>query len=247
MKKTLYQILGVDPKATQGEIEAAYIERIDELKFATLQDPNKLRVLQQSKEILTDPNQRATYDASISLGAAGASEPEPRTEGAPSAGRLWKWITAGVILIVAGIWWGRHGSAPPAPQVSVPVAAVAPVSPAQAPPVETTAPTAQKDAPASTPLMPAPTPEASTSPVAGEWSCEDALTGHTSKYTFQPNGSLAMATSNGQSLDFKYELEGSALKVTDAMTARVFAIEELTARKMILNLGSAGQRVVCRR
>jgi hypothetical protein len=203
-------------------------------------------VLQQSKEILTDPNQRATYDASISLGAAGATQPEPRLEEAPAAGRLGKWIIAGVVLIVAGIWWGRHGSAPPAPQVSVP-AVVTPVSPAQAPPVETTVPPAQKDAPADAPLMPPPVAETSTSPVAGEWSCEDALTGHISKYTFQQNGSLAMATSNGQSLDFKYELEGSALKVTDSTTARVFAIEELTARKMILNLGSAGQRVVCRR
>ena len=55
MKKTLYQILGVDPKASVQDIEAAYIARIDELKFATLQDPNKLRVLQQSKVLLTDP------------------------------------------------------------------------------------------------------------------------------------------------------------------------------------------------
>ena len=65
MKKTLYQILGVDPKASREEIEAAYNARIDELKSATLQDPNKLRVLQQSKEILSDANRRAAYDASL--------------------------------------------------------------------------------------------------------------------------------------------------------------------------------------
>ena len=33
MKKTLYQILGVDPKASQEEIEAAYNARIDELSI----------------------------------------------------------------------------------------------------------------------------------------------------------------------------------------------------------------------
>jgi hypothetical protein len=249
MKKTLYQILGVDPKASKSEIEAAYSARIDELKFATLQDPNKLRVLQQSKDILSDPNQRATYDASISLG--GAPEPawEPRAVEPSFLGRWGRWIAAGVLLIVAGIWWARHGSAPPLPparQVPVPAAST-PASPAQVLPIETAALPAPKDAPANAPLVPAPAAETPTSPLAGVWSCEDALTGHTSKYTFQQDGSLTMATSNGQLLDFKYELEGTALKVTDSAAARVFSVEELAARKMILNLGGAGQRVVCKR
>jgi DnaJ-like protein len=245
MKKTLYQILGVDSRATRDEIEAAYRQRIDELKFATLQDPNKLRVLQQSKEILTDPNQRATYDASISPGSKAAPGPEPHTEESRSTRRPWQW-TAVTLVIVAAIGWGRHGSAPPLPpSAQVPVrTAATPSSPAQAPPVET-APA--KEAPSAAPPVGAPAAQTSSSPLAGEWSCEDALTGHSSKYNFQQNGSLFMATSNGQLLDFKYELEGSALKVTDATASRVFALEELTARKMILNLGGPGQRVVCRR
>ena len=79
MKKTLYQILGVDPGASLPEIEAAYNARIDELKFATIQDPNKLRVLQQSKAMLVDPARPATYAASISstgppAGDAGAED-----------------------------------------------------------------------------------------------------------------------------------------------------------------------------
>jgi hypothetical protein len=133
MKKTLYQILGVDPKASQQEIEAAYIARIDELKFATLQDPNKLRVLQQSKEILSDANQRATYDASIAVRAS----PEPRVieeEPEPTVLEQWgKWIAAGVIVIAAGLWWANHRVAPPAPRPATPATPQAgsqPASPA---------------------------------------------------------------------------------------------------------------------
>ena len=42
MKKTLYQILGVNPKASAEEIAAAYDERVQELIFATIQDPNTI-------------------------------------------------------------------------------------------------------------------------------------------------------------------------------------------------------------
>src|SRR5260221_8582463 len=101
MKKTLYQILGVDPKASAQDIEAAYIARIDELKYATLQDPNKLRVLQQSKEILSDPSQRATYDASLSRPEASPiSRPIAAPDPEPSFLQQWgKWIAAVVVVI----------------------------------------------------------------------------------------------------------------------------------------------------
>ena len=65
MKKTLYQILGVDPKASAQDIAAAYSMRLEEYKVATIRDPNKLVVLQQAKEILTDATQRAAYDVSL--------------------------------------------------------------------------------------------------------------------------------------------------------------------------------------
>ena len=85
------------------------------------------------------------------------------------------------------------------------------------------------------------------SPVMGEWSCTDAITGHASKYNFQQNGALSIASSDGQTLDYKYELDGKVLKVTDPKQTSTFAIEELVARKMILNTGAGGQRVVCKR
>ena len=249
MKKTLYQILGVDPKASQQEIEAAYIARIDELKFATLQDPNKLRVLQQSKEILSDANQRATYDASIAVRAT----PEPRVmeeEPEPTVLEQWgKWIAAGVIVLAAGLWWANHRVAPPPPKPATPAtpqasASPEPASPAPPPAVQTAEPAAQTNAAAVVAVPPAAAP---VSAVMGEWSCDDAITGHTSKYSFKQDSALDIVTTDGQTREYKYELEGKSLKVVDGKKSSTFTIEEMAARKIILNTGGGGQRVVCKR
>ena len=211
MKKTLYQILGVDPKASQEEIEAAYNARIDELKSATLQDPNKLRVLQQSMEILADANRRAAYDASLVVRAAPAQRATQVKEPEPTFLQQWgTWIGAGLAVIMVGIWWGDHGATPPPQKLP--------------PPTETAA-----------------------SRVMGEWSCADAITGRTSRYNFRQNGALSIAGSDGQAGTYKYELDGKTLKVADPGRTSTIAIEELVARKMILNTGTGGQRVVCTR
>ena len=250
MKKTLYQILGVDPKASQQEIEAAYIARIDELKFATLQDPNKLRVLQQSKEILSDANQRATYDASIAVRAS----PEPRVieeEPEPTVLEQWgKWIAAGVIVIAAGLWWANHRVAPPPPKPATPAtpqaaAGTQPASPAPPPAVQTVESAAQTNA--ANAVVDVPPAAAPVSAVMGEWSCDDAITGHTSKYSFKQDSALDIVTSDGQTREYKYELEGKSLKVVDGKKSSTFTIEEMVARKIILNTGTGGQRVVCKR
>jgi hypothetical protein len=261
MKNTLYQILGVDPKASLQQIEAAYAMRLEELKVATIRDPNKLIVLQQCREILCDANQRATYDASIAVRAS----PEPALAEEPESTfvqRWGKWIAAALVVIVAGLLWAKHGSPPPAQKA--PLQAVAPNTPASPAPPEpaanvpaaVTAPAAAVAQPvANVPAIvsapaavvasqPAETP---VSPVAGEWSCDDAITGHTSKYNFQKGGELSIATSDGQHQDLKYELDGSSLKIADSKQTSVDAIEELGPRKMILNTGAGGRRLVCKR
>ncbi|MBC8006611.1 MAG: hypothetical protein H7X76_01020 [Prolixibacteraceae bacterium] len=84
-------------------------------------------------------------------------------------------------------------------------------------------------------------------PVLGEWSCTDAISGRTSKYNFQQDGVLGIASGDGQSQTFKYELSGKVLTLTDSKQASALAIEEMVARKMILNTGADGRRVVCHR
>jgi hypothetical protein len=252
MKNTLYQILGVEPKASMQEIEAGYNARIEELKFATLQDPNKLRILQQSKEILTDANRRAAYDASLSVRVAPTQhamqqEDEPETTFLQQWG---KWFAAGGAVIIVGIWWANHGTTTPPQKLPPPKAitqALEPSAPAAAPESEPAAPVAAPTNVAPVAVAVAPANESAASPVMGEWSCADAITGRNSKYNFQQNGALSITASDGQVLDYKYELDGVALKITDPKQTSTFAIEELVARKMILNTGAGGQRVVCTR
>ena len=241
MKKTLYQILGVDPKASVHDIEAAYSRRLEEMKVATIQDSNKLVVLQQSKAILTDPAQRATYDASISVSqapAASAAKEEPES----SFLRQWgKWIAAGVVLIGLFVLWPKRMAIPPPQQPAKQIASrpVEPVpQPAQPAVPRNVAP------PATSAEPPANLPE---NPVQGEWSCTDAISGRTSKYNFQQDAILRIAASDGQIADFNYELSGKVLTLTDAKQVSTLSIEELVARKMILNTGADGRRLVCKR
>jgi hypothetical protein len=241
MKQTLYQILGVDPKASAQEIEAAYIARIDELKFATLQDPNKLRVLQQSKEILADPAQRATYDASISRPEALATAPIAPEPPEPSFLRQWgKWVAAAVILIGLFVLWPKRVATPPPP-------AAKQTAPRRVEPVPQSAQPAAPNSAAPSVTSAEPPAAVPDSPVLGEWLCTDAISGRASKYNFQQDAVLRIASSDGAIADYKYELAGKSLTLTDPKQVSMLAVEELTTRKMILNAGAEGRRVVCQR
>lgn len=236
MKKSLYQILGVDPKASTQEIEAAYNARIDELKSATLQDPNKLRVLQQSKAVLVDAAQRATYDASIATGATPAAGADEREPPSPLVRHRAKWMAAAVILAALFLFWPRRAVPPPLPPVK-PVATM-PAEPApQAAAPDNAAPVVSAEPPPALPV----------NPLQGEWSCTDAISGRGSKYNFQQDGILRISAGEGQATDYRYELSGKTLTLADTSQASTLEVEELTTRKMILNTGAEGRRVVCRR
>ena len=240
MKKTLYEILGVDPKATAQEIDAAYIARIDELKIATMQDSNKLRVLQQSKEILSDAIQRTTYDASLAKPespASAVSQDEP----ALSFLHKWgKWIAAVVVLVGLFVLWPKRAAVPPPPPPAKRVAAEPAPPPQLAPPVPAT------NAASAVSAEP-PTLEVPANPIAGEWSCTDAISGRTSRYNFQRDAILKIAASDGQVTESKYELAGKTLTLTDTAKVVTLTAEEMTTRKMILNTGAEGRRIVCTR
>lgn len=244
MKKTLYQILGVDPQASAQEIEAAYNTRIDELKFATMQDPNKLRVLQQSKAVLSDPVQRAAYDASISRQERPALA-TPDGEPERTLIQQWgKWIAAGAVLIGLFVLWPKHVATPP-PQPAKPVTSMT-VQPAP-PSVQPAAEPAVVNNAAAPAVSVEPPGDLRENPVTGQWSCTDAISGRTSTYNFQQDGALRVASNEEQIKDFRYTLSGKTLTLTDPQQTSTLAIEELTVRKMILNTGAEGRRLVCRR
>jgi len=113
IKKTLYQILGVEPTASAEEIAAAYAERLAEVRAAAANDPNALVLLRQANEILSDSNQRSAYDASI----IARSVPTPiAVDWAPEPTFLqaWgKWVVLAIAVIGIGAWWATRSKSPP--------------------------------------------------------------------------------------------------------------------------------------
>jgi len=61
-----YMDLGVDPKASQQEIEKGYGKRVAELRVSTVEDaPEELAEVEAAYVILRDPGKRSSYDARL--------------------------------------------------------------------------------------------------------------------------------------------------------------------------------------
>ena len=137
-KKSLYEILGVEPDANDVDINLAFQRRTFELQRIAQPDPNAIGLVQQAHEILSNPKRRAAYDASRVTAAerAAAADQAPDLvieEGEEEAPRR-KWlvpaIAAGVAALVAAFFVLRPGPPPPKAE---PVVAEAP-KPAPPPP-----------------------------------------------------------------------------------------------------------------
>ena len=142
MKKTLYQILDVDPKASTEEIVSAHA-RLMSVRDTQWPDSNMPGLVQQAREILGDPQRRAAYDRS--LVASNAIETSSASE-EPSFLEAWgKWI-AGALVLGALTWWGttRRETLPSQPRPIVPPLVALPSTIASAP--QSPSPSAQQDA-----------------------------------------------------------------------------------------------------
>ena len=82
-KKTLYQILGVAREATAENIGLAHEMKTAELQRAQPPDPSGVALVRQAYEILSNPDRRAAYDASLVTAAekaAAAAQQAPDLE-----------------------------------------------------------------------------------------------------------------------------------------------------------------------
>ena len=250
MKKTLYEILGVDPGASMEEIAAAYQQRLQELSVATISDPNKLVILNQARDILSDATHRAAYDASLAAPAASPAYADDTPE--QTLLQSWgKWIAAAVAVIAFGLWFMNRGTSPPAetplppppqwvaeeaPDMDDPVVFLDEPVESVATPLETTPPTTEE-----------PQQAASVHPIVGEWSCFDPVSGLSSDYAFQTDGTVGIELSGDAPRSLKYQVSGSALRLSDPAQSSTYTIEELTERRLLLNTGVEGRRLVCSR
>ena len=272
MKQTLYDILEVAPDASFEDIEVAYGRRFEVLRTQTSWDSNRLVMLNEAREVLSDAGRRAAYDASL----AKPAQPEVRMqsveiEDAPRSSA--KWIFVGVVLAAIVIWWTMRDDAPPAeptmtgaapvdtqvePDTEAPADAAQPeeiiVELQDAPTPEFDSPSAEIDAappPATTDAPPAPAvaaPAAATQgPIVGYWDCFEPVTGRTSEYAFGADGKLTIRQPNGEAESYAYQVAGSRVNLTDTDPPSAISIEEVAARRLILNSSGAGQRIVCSR
>jgi cytochrome c biogenesis protein CcmG, thiol:disulfide interchange protein DsbE len=115
MRQNYYTLLGVSPKATSEEIKAAYQEQIRRSSAAAAGgDAEQVRQLQAAIDVLSDPEQRQSYDLE-----QGLAQPESRSV----SGREILFGVLGVLvglLVLSGVWLiaGRDtGSVPTVTEV----------------------------------------------------------------------------------------------------------------------------------
>lgn len=276
MKQTLYDILEIAPDASFEDIEIAYTKRFEVLRAETSFDSNRLVMLNEAREVLSDPGRRAAYDASL----AAAAKPELRfqsvevDEAPRSSG---KWMLIGVVFAVVVIWWSMRDDAP-----------VLPVETQSGPSVDATAEASQSEeivvtlpasdrsevefpfstedeelesVDASTTLEdeepdlsaaatpPAAVAAATAAPPAiiGYWDCYEPVTGRTSEYGFGADGKLTIQPAVGEAQTYAYTLQGGRINLTDADPPLTIGVEELASRKLVLGASGIAQRVVCAR
>ena len=138
-KKSLYEILGIPRDANGLDIGLAYQRRTAELQRAVPPDPNAQSFVHQAHEILSNPQRRAAYDASLVTAAekaAAAEQHEPDLvlesgddDTRPKNKYLVPGIVAAVVLVII-LFFAMRPHAPEAPKPVEPVA----VAPRPAPP-----------------------------------------------------------------------------------------------------------------
>jgi peroxiredoxin len=115
---TYYTLLNVDPEASQQQIDAAYDQqrkRYNPERFASIDEDirqkaeQRIAELEQAYQVLSDPQQRQDYNASIGYDASSqhTDTPKPR----PTRNReRWYMIGGAIVgLILVGVIWMSTG------------------------------------------------------------------------------------------------------------------------------------------
>ncbi|MFZ6654450.1 trypsin-like peptidase domain-containing protein [Undibacterium sp. TJN19] len=118
MKKSLYDILAVPPDATVEQILAAYQEAISKLdsEESIAHDPNKKIILREAFHVISHPQRRASYDASLAKQAIDREARESvrqQTVSKTAAKKRKSWLlplaATAILLLGAAEWWSvRH-------------------------------------------------------------------------------------------------------------------------------------------
>src|SRR6185369_14181871 len=162
------------------------------------------------------------YDASFAKPETPASAVSME-EAEPTFPQKWgKWLAAAAVLLVLFVLWPKRAAVPPPPPLPPPAKQA---ETAPAPPPEFTAPAQSTNAAPPVAAEP-PTLEVRANPIAGEWSCTDAISGRTGRYNFQQDAIVRITPSDGAATESKYELAGKTLTLTDTAKVVTLTVEE---------------------
>ena len=113
MKQTLYDILEVAQDASFEDIEIAYAKRFAVLRSETSWDSNRLVMLNEAREVLSDPGRRAAYDSSLAVVPARARAHSQVDETDREARSYGKWPIVFVVLAGLAVWLVMRDDATP--------------------------------------------------------------------------------------------------------------------------------------
>ncbi|NIO39181.1 MAG: DnaJ domain-containing protein [Burkholderiales bacterium] len=273
MKQTLYDILEVERDASFEDIEIAYTRRFEKLRGETNWDSNRFVMLNEAREVLSEPAKRAAYDASLALSARREAQP-PVVEIEDAPRSVGKWMGVGIVVLAIVVWLLVRGETPSDELATAP-AATEGTQPEtddeefvfeseraaeevdeeilseleelsgleEAEPDVTELSVAESTA-ASAVTEPGGAPGAS---ILGFWDCYEPVTGLSTEYGFGADGTLSIQAAGGARQSFTYEMAGGRITLVDAEPPEKIGIEELKARRLVLSTSGAGQRVVCKR
>jgi len=224
-KKTLYEILGVAPKASLVEIQIAHQGLLGAAEGALGQAEQV--ALKEAYRILSDARRRAAYDKSLRQRELPAVN-EAVDDDEPSGRGKTPLVVLALVVLAVGGWWFTKSPAKPG---SAPVVAVASAVPAIAPQADST--------------VAAPAPPAYEKLLLGNWHCKGPLTGSGLDLSFAPDGAYAGQLDN-QPLRGDYTINGAALTFRDAEQSNDFAVEEVSPQRLVIHRGE-GKRLTCNR
>jgi serine protease Do len=85
----------------------------------------------------------------------------------------------------------------------------------------------------------------STALILGPWTCRDWVSGRTSRYTFESDGTVSIAMSDGRVGTLTYRLSGKTLQFSGAAQTMAAQVAELTRARMVLH--GREQSIACER